>query len=123
FRIDRGKGNYSPAARALWRKFINVELPNGDEVGVVTAWNYPGQGLSTIETAELERTAEHVFLQLLNRYVLSGQIVSDRRKGNYAPRVFAEEQEAKLARLTQPMLEAAMRRLFATNRIKNEVSG
>jgi RecA-family ATPase len=123
FRVDRGKGNYSPAAKALWRRFVNVELPNGDEVGVVTAWNYPGQGLSATETAELERVAEFVFLQLLNRYTLNGQAISDKRKGNYAPRVFAEEQEAKLARLTPSMLEAAMRRLFATNRIKNEMTG
>jgi RecA-family ATPase len=120
FRVDRGKGNYSPAAKAQWRRFVNVELPNGDEVGVVTAWDYPGQGLSATEMAELERVAEHVFLQLLNRYMLNGQAVSDKPKGEYAPRRFAQEQEARLAQLTQPMLEGAMRRLFAANRIRVE---
>ena len=49
FRVDKAKGNYSPAIKAVWRQFINVELPNGDDVGVVTPWNYPGQGEGTPE--------------------------------------------------------------------------
>ena len=44
FRVDRAKGNYSPAQAATWRQFINVELVNGDEVGVVAPWDFPGQG-------------------------------------------------------------------------------
>jgi len=35
FRVDRVKANNSPPAKAAtWRKFVNVDLPNGDEVGV-----------------------------------------------------------------------------------------
>jgi hypothetical protein len=122
FRIDRGKGNYSPPAKAVWRHFINVELPNGDEVGVVTPWNYPGQGLTSTEVADLERIAEHVFMQLLNRFILQGRAVGDRPRGNYAPRVFAGETEAKIAKLTLQMLEGAMKRLFASGRIRVESS-
>jgi hypothetical protein len=62
FRVDKAKGNYSPAIKAVWRQFINVELPNGDDVGVVTPWNYPGQGEATPERQEQERTADFVFL-------------------------------------------------------------
>jgi AAA domain len=41
FRIDTGKGNMAPPSAAQWRKFVSVELPNGDNVGVVTEWVYP----------------------------------------------------------------------------------
>ena len=38
FRVDRVKGNNSPPRQAVWRRFVNVELPNTDEVGVVVPW-------------------------------------------------------------------------------------
>ncbi len=44
FRVDRAKGNYSPAQAATWRQFVSVALVNGDDVGVVAPWNFPGQG-------------------------------------------------------------------------------
>ena len=44
FRIDRGKANMAPPTAARWYKFIGVELPNGDNVGVATHWVFPGQG-------------------------------------------------------------------------------
>jgi hypothetical protein len=45
FRIDRAKANYSaPSKTAIWRKFVNVDLPNGDAVGVVVPWLFPGPG-------------------------------------------------------------------------------
>jgi RecA-family ATPase len=113
-RVDKAKGNYSPAAKAVWRKFENVELPNGDDVGVLVAWNYPGQGLSSAELAEIERTAEHVFLQLLGKFVLQGRAVSDKTRGSYAPKLFAKEPEAKMAKLNIAMLEGAMQRLFVS---------
>jgi hypothetical protein len=106
----------------VWRRFVNIELPNGDEVGVVTPWNYPGQGLTSTEVADLERVAEHVFMQLLNRFILQGRAVGDRPRGNYAPRVFTGETEARVAKLTLQMLEGAMKRLFASGRIRVESS-
>ena len=34
-RVDRGKGNFAPPGKAKWVHLVNVDLPNGDEVGVV----------------------------------------------------------------------------------------
>jgi hypothetical protein len=41
FRVDNGKANMAPPSAARWRKLIGIDLPNGDNVGVVTAWEYP----------------------------------------------------------------------------------
>jgi AAA domain/Bifunctional DNA primase/polymerase, N-terminal len=48
FRIDSGKANMAPPSAARWRKFASVELPNGDNVGVVTPWAYPAAGSADI---------------------------------------------------------------------------
>jgi hypothetical protein len=42
FRVDRAKGNNAPPSKAVWRKFVSVELANGDEVGVVEQWAVSG---------------------------------------------------------------------------------
>jgi RecA-family ATPase len=118
FRVDKAKGNYSPAIKAVWRQFINVELPNGDDVGVVTPWNYPGQGEATPERQEQDRTADFVFLQLIDRFALEGRGVSERPSRNYAPALFADEAEAKIAKLNKITLKAAMLRLFKAGKIK-----
>jgi hypothetical protein len=118
FRVDKAKGNYSPAVKAMWRQFINVELPNGDDVGVVAPWNYPGQGEATPERQEQERASDFVFLQLVDRFTLEGRIVSERSGRNYAPALFAEEAEAKVAKLNRVTLKASMLRLFKIGKIK-----
>jgi RecA-family ATPase len=118
FRVDKAKGNYSPAVKAVWRQFSNVELPNGDDVGVVTVWNYPGQGEGTPERQEQERAADFVFLQLIDRFALEGRGVSERPSRNYAPALFAEEAEAKMAKQNKITLKAAMLRLFKAGKIK-----
>jgi AAA domain len=42
YRIDNGKANMAPPPEsAQWYKLISVRLPNGDEVGVATAWTWP----------------------------------------------------------------------------------
>lgn len=45
FRVDRGKANYLPPAMCLsWHQFESIVLPNTqDNVGVVTAWTFPGR--------------------------------------------------------------------------------
>jgi len=78
FRVDRVKANNAPAARALWRCFVNVDLPNGDEVGVVTPFNFPGQGAPSPQKAKAEQDAENLFSTLLARLTLQGRTVSDR---------------------------------------------
>jgi RecA-family ATPase len=123
FRIDRAKANYSgPAKTAIWRQFVNVDLPNGDGVGVVTPWLFPGQdgAAPSPERLEAERKAEHVFLELLARLTLEGRFVNERSGPANAPHVFAKEREAKLAKVSKSALDAAMRRLFDKKKIRQE---
>jgi RecA-family ATPase len=124
FRVDRVKANNAPpASAAIWRRFVNVDLPNGDEVGVVVPWEFPGQGAApSPEKAEAERKAEEVFLRLLDRFVREERNVSDRGP-QAAPTVFAKEAEAKGAKLGKAVLADAMRRLFAAGRIRIETYG
>jgi len=122
FRIDRAKANYSgPAKTANWRQFINVDLPNGDAVGVVTPWLFPGQDgtPSSPEKLEAERRAEHVFLEILRRLTLAGVFVNESGFRN-APHKFAKEREARMAKIGKAALDAAMRRLFDKGKIRLE---
>jgi hypothetical protein len=122
FRIDRAKANYSaPSKEATWRRFVNVDLPNTDAVGVVVPWQFPGQDGAppSPERAEAERKAEHVFLEILRRLSLAGRFVSERGAHN-APHVFAKEKEAKLAKIGKAALAAAMLRLFDKGKIRQE---
>jgi RecA-family ATPase len=123
FRVDRAKGNYSPAQVATWRQFISVELLNGDDVGVVAPWNFPGQGEHTPEKAAADQKAEHVFLQLLDKFTARGANVSANSGPTYAPAKFFEEQEAKTARVSKAALKAAMNRLLDSGRIRTEPFG
>ena len=87
FRVDRAKGNYSaPAAATTWRQFLSVTLPNGDEVGVVAPWDFPGQGVDTPKKAAADRKAEEVFLQLLDKFTARGVNVNARRRPQLCPR-------------------------------------
>ncbi len=121
FRIDRGKANYSPPAKtAVWRKFVNVDLPNGDAVGVIVPWLFPGQdGMPSPEKMEVERKAEHVFLEVLRRLTLAGRFVGEAGP-KAAPSLFAKEREAKVAKVGRAALADAMRRLFDRGRIRME---
>jgi RecA-family ATPase len=122
FRVDRAKANYSgPAKTAIWRQFVNVDLPNGDGVGVVTPWQFPGQegAPPSPKKLEAEQKAEHVFLETLRRLSLAGRFVAERGAHN-APHVFAKEREAKLAKVGKAALADAMRRLFDKGKIRQE---
>ena len=124
FRVDRAKANNSPPAKsATWRKFINVDLPNSDEVGVIIPWEFPGQGSPTPERTEAERKAEHIFMELLTRFSLADRTVTESPSPSYAPTVFAREREAKLGKVAKGALADAMRRLFEAGKIKIETFG
>jgi RecA-family ATPase len=123
FRVDRAKGNYSPAHVAKWRQFINVELVNGDEVGVVAPWDFPGQGMPTPEKAAADQRAEQVFLQLLDKFLARGDNACTSAGPSYAQARFAEEREAKTAKIGKGALKAAMSRLLDSGRIENEPYG
>ena len=123
FRVDRVKGNNSPPDKAVWRRFVNVELPNTDEVGVVVPWLFPGQGLTIGRNDRGRALADRLFMQLLVRLTLNGRTVSDRAGINYAPAVFSREAEAKAAKLGKKPLVEAMLRLSRPGRIRVESTG
>jgi RecA-family ATPase len=124
FRVDRVKANNAPPARiATWRRFINVDLPNGDEVGVVEPWEFPGQGAQTPEKAAAEQKAEQLFLRLLDQATAEGSNISARGGPNYAPTRFARDRAAKAAGVSKAMLIVAMQHLLETGRIKSEPYG
>ena len=120
FRVDRAKGNYSPAQAATWRRFVNVGLPNGDDVGVVTPWDFPGQGVNTPEKIAAERKAEEIFLLLLGKFSARGINVSANSGPTYAPAKFATEREAQVAKVSKAALKGAMDRLLDADRIRAE---
>ena len=120
FRVDKVKGNNAPPSKAVWRRFVNVELPNADDVGVVEPWNFPGQGEQTEAMRVAEQQAETIFLQLMARFCLEGREVNDRLGSKYAPLLFSREPEARSAKVGKRALEEAMRRLFVARRIRVE---
>jgi RecA-family ATPase len=123
FRVDRAKGNYSAAGAATWRQFVNIELLNGDEVGVVAPWDFPGQGEATPERTAADQKADLVFLQILGKYISRGMRVTATSGTTYAPPQFAEEAEAKVAKVGKAQLRLAMKRLLDSGRITTEASG
>jgi RecA-family ATPase len=123
FRVDRAKGNYSPAQAATWRQFVNVEIPNGDHVGVVTLWNFPGQDEQTPQSIAMEKKADEVFLHLLDKYAARNINISTHAGPNHAPSKFAKEPEAKKAKIAKAHLDAAMLRLLDAGRIRIEQIG
>jgi RecA-family ATPase len=123
FRVDRAKGNYSAAGAATWRQFVNVELLNGNEVGVVAPWDFPGQGEQTPERTAADQKADLVFLQILGKYTARGMRVTASYGTTYAPAQFAEEKEAKIANVGKTALKLAMKRLLDSGRITTEASG
>jgi hypothetical protein len=119
-RIDRGKANYlPPAIKGTWFHLANVQLANGDQVGVIEPWTFPGQEGVAADLEMAQKTQEHVFLEILRRFNEAGRPASERsNSAHYAPKVFALEEEAKLAKLAPAYLEAAMLRLLKRKLIK-----
>jgi hypothetical protein len=65
-----------------------------------------------------------MFLVLLDRCVGQGRNISDKHNApSYAPTVFAKEAEAKDSSIRKSDFGAAMRRLFASNKIRLEPYG
>jgi hypothetical protein len=43
FRLDSGKSNYAaPSGGSQWFRHQSVILPNGDDVGIIMPWHFPG---------------------------------------------------------------------------------
>ena len=98
------KSNYGPVADAItvrWKDGVFVPEPKG----------------GSLEKLASEAKADNAFLRLLKRFESEGRSVGERPGHSYAPAVFSEEPEAKIAGLNKKVLADAMRRLFASKKI------
>ena len=119
FHVDVGKANNARPREPAWRRIHSIDLANGDNIGVVEPWNAPGTNAENPEVAARQKIADNLFLALLDQFTLQNRIVSDKPRGAYyAPRLFAEEDEAKAAHISLLDLKAAMTRLLKERRIK-----
>jgi hypothetical protein len=59
-KIDGGKNNPGPIAKATWVKIETEDLPNGDTVAVATPWNPPNpfDGVTTAQMHECRKVAQ-----------------------------------------------------------------
>jgi RecA-family ATPase len=104
------KNNYGPIAHSIVLRY---------QRGLFL----PVQGVSSLDRIASEQNADNVFLDLLKRFTKANRSVSDRAGPGYAPAQFVREEEAKRAGVNSKSLEAAMRRLFKTEKIENEAYG
>jgi RecA-family ATPase len=108
--LDVLKNNYGPLAESLLLCYdAGVFLPQG--------------GAATLDRAATAAKAEALFLELLARFNRQDRNVSDKSGTSYAPAIFAQEAEARTARIGKKALVDAMNRLFAANRIHVENYG
>ena len=106
--IEFKKNQYGPKGESMVLRYQRgLFLPEGE--------------ISNLDQATRRAEAEDVFMELLHRF--SGQLrnVSDKATANnYAPTVFAKEDEAKKHRIKKAEFEQTMRDLFKANRITLE---
>ena len=82
----------------------------------------PETGMSSLEKAAAEAKADQVFLELLHRFSAQGRNVSATPTSpTYAPAAFAKDPEFKGVK--KEAFAEAMRRLFASNKIRVEPYG
>jgi RecA-family ATPase len=109
--LEFKKNQYGPLGESLVLRYQRgLFLPEG--------------GVSSLDKAAREAKADNTFQQLLRRFSDQGRNVSDKPNApTYAPTVFAKEPEAKKNTIRKSDLEAAMRRLFAGDKIYIEHYG
>jgi RecA-family ATPase len=84
----------------------------------------PVVGTSSIEKAAREARVDELFVHLLKQRNIQNRNVSEAKNANnYAPTVFSEEPEARRDRISKKEFEAAMQRLFKSEKIQNENYG
>jgi RecA-family ATPase len=83
----------------------------------------PVRSQGTFEALAAEQRVDNLFLTLLRRFASENRNVSDKKGPNYAPTEFAAEPEAKKTKVTNKAFADAMRRLFATGKIRNLSEG
>jgi RecA-family ATPase len=104
------KNNYGPISESIVVRYNNGLF-------------LPVPGVGSLDRAAQEMKADEIFLDLLYRFTKENRNVGTSSSRNYAPALFAREDEAKHAGITSKALEAAMRRLFAAGKIWNENYG
>ncbi len=80
FRTQNDKANLSPPERAEWYRMNNVDLANGDQVGVACPWKWPElfEGVSTAK------------VQAVQRAVAEGQYRKDPRSSEWVGNITAQ---------------------------------
>ena len=105
------KSNYGPVGET-----INLRWKNGLFL--------PVSGVTNLDKLAVEQAAEHLFLNLLNRFTAQGRNLSDKpNANNYAPSAMAKEKEARDSSVRKATFEVAMRNLFAADKIRVETYG
>lgn len=82
-----------------------------------------GGGTCAFTRAAKDQEAEMLFLSLLEEFTQQGQFVSDKNGRSFAPPTFAEHPRARKARVGNLAFKDAMARLFASGKIRVDVSG
>ena len=105
------KNNYGPISEDVLLRYQNgLFLPVG--------------GTSSLEKAAAEQAAEQMFLTLLDQFNRQGRNTSPKPNApNYAPTLFAKEKQARQRGIKKAGFEAAMRNLFAADKICLEPYG
>jgi hypothetical protein len=116
-RVDRGKANYlPPATKSTWFRLQSVTLDNGDDVGAIEPWSYPGQ-----EGGGVEKKADDAFMYLLLSAKHHGNLVGAApQAADYAPKRFARDKYARDLGLREKHFKLAMERLLDAGRIAIE---
>jgi RecA-family ATPase len=104
------KNNYGPISESIILRY---------QSGIYL----PVPGMASLSRAAQEAKTDEIFLQLLRRFTNSNRFVSDKRGTNYAPALFAKEDEAKSEAISSKLFEAAMLRLFKAGTLWNEPRG
>ena len=116
-KVTPAKRNYSAtAAPPQWIRIENLIINNGDDVGVVTPWKWPGHDPAAFEAAV--QRAEGVFIEVMPQFKELGKRLSDKRGVNFAPKLIAETPEAKEMRVNETFLTEAMNRLIGRRRLQ-----
>jgi hypothetical protein len=77
-------------------KLVSVGLLNGEQVGAIEPWGFPGQdGPPSPAKTDADRSAEELYLNLLGRLTLSGVGVTLGPSTSGAPTVFARKPKPK----------------------------
>ena len=93
-KVTPAKRNYSAtSAPPQWIRIENLIINNGDDVGVIGPWEWPGHDPAAFEAAVAR--AEGIFLGVMPRLQGRGQRLSNKKGVNYAPKLMAQTPAAK----------------------------